>query len=283
VSATRVLPARAGVGLRATHHEEVLERLPQCGWFEAHSENYFAAGGGRANTLERVAQHYPLSLHGVGLSLGSTDPFDVEHLRALRRLVGQVAPAQLSEHLSWSSVGGRFANDLLPLPYTEEALGHMCERVAALQDYLGRQILVENVASYLQFRHSTLREWEFLAALVAESGCGLLLDINNIHVNAMNHRFDPLQFLQGIPAPAVQELHLAGHSIVPCDGQLLYIDTHAQPVAAEVWALFDIAVARFGALPTLIEWDSDIPALDVLLAEAGKADAILAEHRAVAA
>jgi uncharacterized protein len=277
------LPPRAGIGLRAQHHEEVLQRRPRCGWFEAHSENYFAAGGGRANTLERVTEHYPLSLHGVGLSLGSTDPLDREHLAALRRLVQRVAPAQVSEHLSWASAGGRFVNDLLPLPYTDEALRHMSERVAVLQDYLGRQVLIENVSSYLQFRHSTLREWEFLAALSAESGCGLLLDINNVYVNAMNHRFDPLQFLQAIPPGAVQELHLAGHAVVLLDGQELRIDTHSQAVAAEVWNLFSAAVARFGALPTLIEWDSDIPALDVLLAEADKADAILAGQRAVAA
>jgi uncharacterized protein (UPF0276 family) len=282
---TRVapLPARAGVGLRAPHHAEVLATLPDCGWFEAHSENYFCSGGSRAEPLRQIADRYPLSLHGVGLSLGSTDPLDATHLQSLRRLLQRCEPALLSEHLSWSSAGGRFVNDLLPLPYTEEALQHLCARVTEVQERLGRQILVENVSSYLQFTHSTLSEWEFLAALAAKSGCGILLDVNNVYVNATNHGFDPLQYLQGTPPAAVQEFHLAGHSVAQLGTRHILLDTHSQPVAPEVWRLFAAAVARCGPRPTLIEWDSDIPALQVLLAEAARADAILAGQHAVAA
>lgn len=278
------IPASAGVGLRAVHHAEIAARLPRCAWLEAHSENHFGAAGGRhTGPLDVIAHHYPLSLHGVGLSLGSTDPLDRSHLRALRALCARVQPALLSEHLSWSSVDGRFTNDLLPLPWTEEALRHLAGRVAAVQDALGRQILLENVSSYVQFAHSTLPEWEFLAALAAESGCGILLDINNVFVNACNHGFDPLVYLRTVPPSAVQELHLAGHSLAQIDGRQLLLDTHSGPVAPQVWELFEAALVRFGPRPTLIEWDSEIPALEVLLEQAARAEIILARHRAVAA
>jgi uncharacterized protein len=283
VTARLAIAASAGIGLRAPHHRQVLAQLPRCGWFEAHSENHFHPNDGRVTALDAVADHYPVSLHGVGLSLGSTDPLADAHLRALRNLCARVAPALVSEHLSWSSVGGRFTNDLLPLPYTDEALRHVAARIAIVQDALGRQILVENVSSYLQFAHSSFTEWEFLAALVAECGCGLLLDVNNVYVNAMNHRFDPLTFMLALPAHAVQELHLAGHSSLQAVGQTLLLDTHSQPVAPAVWALFEAAVAHFGPRPTLIEWDSAIPALDVLLAEAAHADAILGKAHALPA
>ena len=277
------MPAATGIGLRAQHHVEVMSQKPQVAWFEAHSENYFADGGAHVECLARIRSNYPLSLHGVGLSLGSTDALDTIHLARLRRAVTRFEPVLLSEHLSWSSVGGRFVNDLLPLPYTEEALRHVSTRIGQVQDALGRQILLENVSSYLQFAASTLTEWQFLAGVAAESGCGILLDINNIYVAAQNHGFACDDFLQGIPHGVVQEFHLAGHDRVAIEGRELLIDTHGSPVCEEVWNLYRAAVLRFGEVPTLIEWDTDIPALDVLRAEAAKADSIRTAAHALAA
>ncbi len=275
VAAARApVPATAGIGLRAAHHLDVLAAWPDVAWFEAHSENYFADGGSHVECLSRIAERYPISLHGVGLSLGSTDPLSREHLAHLARAVERFRPRLVSEHLSWSSVGGRFANDLLPLPYTEEALRHVSGRIAQVQDALGRQILIENVSSYLTYRCSTLPEWEFVAGVAAESGCGILLDLNNIFVAAHNHGFACDAYLEGIPVGAVQEFHLAGHTRTVVDGRPMLIDTHAAPVCDAVWALYRRALARFGARPTLIEWDADIPALEVLRAEASKADAV---------
>ena len=273
----------AGIGLRAVHHHEVLEQRPRVGWFEAHSENYFAQGGSLPRILGRIREIYPLSLHGVGLSIGSTDPLDRTHLAALARLIRDSEPRFVSEHLSWSSVGGRFTNDLLPLPYTEEALRHMIDRVRQVQDFLGRRILIENVSSYLQFNCSTLREWEFLGALAHESGCGLLLDVNNVYVSAINHGFDARTYLKHIPRAAVQEMHLAGHSARRIGAREVLVDTHDGPVCEAVWDLYVAAVARFGPVPTLIEWDSNIPALDLLAAEAHKADRITEVHHVRAA
>src|SRR5271165_4920315 len=232
------MPAAAGIGLRKQHHHEVLAALPKVAWFEAHSENYFSDGGPHIACLERIRAHYPLSLHGVGLSLGSTDPLDREHLERLRRAVERFQPALVSEHLSWSSVGGRFANDLLPLPYTEEALRHVAARISIVQDTLGRQILVENVSSYLEFECSRIAEWDFLAGVAAESGCGILLDVNNVYVAAHNHGTDSARYLDAIPRATVQELHLAGHTALNIDGRELLIDTHAGPVCDPVWALY---------------------------------------------
>jgi uncharacterized protein (UPF0276 family) len=273
----------AGIGLRAQHHAEIIARRPPVGWFEAHSENYFGAGGTHREQLARIRSGYPLSLHGVGLSLGSTDPLNADHLRQVKRLVREFEPLLVSEHLSWSSVGGRYLNDLLPLPHTEEALRHTAARISDVQDALGRQILIENISSYLRFECSEVPEWEFLAALVSESGCAILLDINNLYVNALNHGFDACSYLHGIPAPAVKEFHLAGHTFVRCSGRDIRIDTHSTHVATEVWDLYRLALERFGPQPTLIEWDSDIPAFSVLQAEAAKADAIMAPFYAVAA
>jgi uncharacterized protein (UPF0276 family) len=253
------------------------------GWFEAHSENYFAEGGARLECLERIRADYPLSLHGVGLSLGSTDPLAADHLAKWRRLIDRFEPALVSEHLCWCSVGGRFANDLLPLPYTEEALQHVSERIARVQDYLGRRILIENVSSYLEFTCSTLSEWEFLAGVAAASGCGILLDLNNIYVAASNHGFDPYRYLEAIPTGVVGEFHLAGHSRVPIEGRELLIDTHGTPVCDAVWSLYRAALGRFGPVPTLIEWDTDIPPLAVLVGEADKADAVRGSPHADAA
>jgi uncharacterized protein (UPF0276 family) len=269
------LPAPAGIGLRAPHHLEVLQRPRAAAWFEAHTENYFADGGAHVEALTRIRADHPLSLHGVGLSLGGGDDLNATHLARVHRAVSRFEPALVSEHLSWSSVDGRFANDLLPLPYTEEALRHVSTRIAQVQDFLGRQILIENVSSYLQYECSRLAEWEFLAGVAAESGCGILLDLNNIYVAAQNHGFDARRYIDAIAAivpAAVQEFHLAGHSRLQIDGGELLIDTHGAPVCDAVWDLYRVALDRFGARPTLIEWDTDIPALDVLLAEAAKAD-----------
>jgi uncharacterized protein (UPF0276 family) len=274
---------RTGIGLRAVHHAEVMAQRPDVGWFEAHSENYFARGGLLPRVLGKVREHYPLSLHGVGLSIGSTDPLDRAHLREVARLVRDFEPMLVSEHLCWGSVGGRFTNDLLLLPYTEEALRHLIDRVRQVQDFLGRQILIENVSSYLEFEDSAIAEWDFLAALAHESRCGLLLDVNNVYVSALNHGFDAGAYLKAIPRSAVLEMHLAGHSIRTIGGRDVRIDTHDAPVCNEVWSLYAAAVERFGPVPTLIEWDSNIPTLDVLAAEAHKADRLMEPHRAHAA
>jgi uncharacterized protein len=273
---------RTGIGLRAIHHQDVIARGPDVGWFEAHSENYFGRGSAR-EVLEKVRRDYPLSLHGVGLSMGSTDDLDAHHLGAIVRLTRELQPMLVSEHLSWGSAGGRFTNDLLPLPYTEEALSHMVTRVLQVQEALGREMLIENVSSYLQFAHSQIDEWDFLAELAKRSGCGLLLDVNNVYVSAMNHGFDALHYLNRIPREHVRELHLAGHSVHTVGGREIRIDTHSAPVCDAVWSLYAAALERFGPLPTLIEWDTDIPSLEELVAEARKADCMLEMHHARAA
>src|ERR1700731_754369 len=274
---------RAGIGLRAQHHLQVMSCAPAAAWFEAHTENYFADGGAHVEALGRIRANYPLSLPGVGLSLGSTDPLNTLHLERVRRAVNRFEPALLSEHLSWSSVGGRFANDLLPLPYTDEAVRHVSARIGQAQDFLGRRILIENVSSYLEFECSRISEWEFVSAVAAESGCGILLDLNNIYVAARNHGFDAQRYLDAMDPRAVLEIHLAGHGAVEFEGQELLIDTHGTPVCDAVWNLYRAALRRFGDVPTLIEWDTDIPALEVLMAEAAKAEALRADAHALAA
>ncbi|MBK6599442.1 MAG: DUF692 domain-containing protein [Proteobacteria bacterium] len=277
------MPACAGIGLRAQHHAAVVAERPAVGWLEAHSENYFGRGSQSLHWLLQAREHYPVALHGVGLSLGSTDPLDTEHLREWRRLIVRVQPAVISEHLSWSSIDGRFSNDLLPLPYTREALAHLVDRVDQVQELLGRRILIENLSSYLQFDQSDMPEWVFLAELSRASGCGILLDVNNIYVNAHNHGFDADAYLAALPREAVGEIHLAGHSVRELGGQTVLIDTHSTHVCADVWQLYAQAIARFGAQPTLLEWDADIPALEVLVAEAQRADQVAGEALAAAA
>lgn len=277
------MPVRAGIGLRAVHHAQFLTERPAAAWLEAHSENYFAAGGAQRETIEALRADYPLSLHGVGLSLGSTDRLDQGHLRRLRDLVHRTEPAFVSEHLSWSSVGGRFMNDLLPLPYTEEALWHMVSRVRELQDYLERRVLVENISSYLRFTDSQLSEWDFLAALAVQADCLLLVDVNNVYVSARNHGFDAHRYLSALPAHRVAELHLAGHTVNVHDGREILIDTHSARVSGAVWDLYDHALACYGPTPTLIEWDTDIPPIEVLLDEAHLADTRMEKHLALAA
>jgi uncharacterized protein (UPF0276 family) len=270
------LALRAGIGLRAEHGAEFLERDPDVGFIEVHAENYFGRGGLPLHVLRRARRDHALSVHGVGLSIGSTDPLDAAHLQRLGELIDELQPAFVSEHLSWTSHRGVHLNDLLPLPLTDEALDHVVARVDAVQTRLRREILVENVSSYFEYADSTIPECEFLAALARRSGCGLLLDVNNVYVSAANHGLDAVDYVQRMPIDAVRELHLAGHVRKPCAGGEMLIDSHSEPVCADVWALYAVALRRFGAVPTLIEWDSDLPPLDVLLAEAGKADALLA-------
>jgi uncharacterized protein (UPF0276 family) len=276
-SSVAPLPARAGIGLRAEHYAEFAETLPAVGFIEAHTENYFGRGGKPLHYLERARRDYPLSLHGVGLSIGSSDPLNRSHLARLGELIDALEPACVSDHLCWSSIGGIHANDLLPLPCSEEALGHVVERVGRVQDELGHTILLENVSSYFEYADAAMPEWEFLAEVARRSGCGILLDVNNVYVSAHNHGFDALAYLRGIRRGTVHEIHLAGHVRNRFDGGELLIDTHSAPVCDAVWTLYRAALKRFGAVPTLIEWDADLPPLRTLLAEAYTADSMLAE------
>jgi len=271
-----MIPATAGVGLRAPHYHEVLDQQPEIDWFEVHSENYFGEGGAPHHYLTQIRNDYALSLHGVGLSLGSTDPLNIEHLGKLKALIERYQPGLVSEHISWSSVGGRYFNDLLPLPYTEESLNHLVQRVQQTQDYLGRQILLENASTYLEFEFSTIPEWEFVGALAERADCQLLFDVNNVYVNAQNHGFDPQWFVDAIPISRIQEIHLAGHTRKPLDdGKVILIDTHNHLVIEAVWLLYEQTLQLTGAVPTLIEWDADLPELTVLLEEARRAQSCL--------
>lgn len=272
------ISAHAGIGLRSPHYRELLDTLPPLAFLEVHSENFFGDGGQPHWFLQQLCRHYPLSLHGVGLSLGSAGELNRAHLAKLKRLIERYEPALVSEHLCWGAAGGRHTNDLLPLPYTEEALANLCRHVDETQAFLGRQILVENVSSYMQFSRSTIAEWEFVAQLAARTGCGILLDVNNIYVNAVNHGFSAADYLRCMPREAVQEIHLAGFD----DNGLCLIDTHGKAVSDAVWQLYNEAISLVGNKPTLIEWDADIPPLAVLLDEARKADDILLRHAAAA-
>ena len=256
-----------GIGLRPPHYADVAAGRARVDWLEVISENFMVAGGNPRRVLRAVRERYPVVLHGVSMSLGSVDPLDESYLDALAGLAAEVQPAWISDHLCWSSFGGHSAHDLWPLPFTEEALGHVATRVARVQDRLGRRILVENVSSYLTYRHSTMPEWEFLGALAQRADCGLLLDVNNVFVSARNHGFDPIAFIDGVPRDRVGQFHLAGHS----DKGTHLLDTHDHPVCDEVWALYRHAIGRFGARATLLERDDDIPPLDELVAEARRA------------
>lgn len=260
------LPCVAGIGLRAPHYREVLSGLPNLGWVEVHSENFFG-GGAPLHTLLRVREHYPVSLHGVGMGLASGTPLDTAHLSALRRLCDAVQPAAVSEHLCWNSSGGIVINDLLPFPYTDSALTHVARRVEQVQEGLGRQLLVENLSSYLSFSSSEMTEGEFIAELSRRTGCSILFDVENLYVNARNLGVDAEAFIEALPRDAVGEYHLAGYSVR--DGCL--VDTHDHPVYPAVWDLYEYALQRIGPRPTLIEWDSDIPELAILMGEAEKA------------
>ncbi len=271
-----------GIGLRPPHYPQVVEacaagRAVGVDWFEVISENFFEPGGNPRRVLRAVRERYPVVMHGVSLSLGSVDPLNEDHVNRLVRLAAEIEPALVSDHLCWGSFGGHYAHDLLPLPYTEEALGHVAARVRRVQDRLGRQILIENVSSYVEFSASVMTEWEFLAALVTKADCGILLDVNNVFVSAHNHGFDAHAFIAGVPVGRVGQIHLAGHSV---EGELL-LDTHDHAVRAEVWDLYRAVILRHGPVPTLIEWDDHIPALDRLVAESKTAARIASEAAAV--
>lgn len=271
-------PVGAGIGLRAPHVGEVIATHPAIPWLEVHPENYMN-GGAALCALEQIRREYPISFHGVGLSLGSADALDERHLRRLTTLVERVEPALVSEHLAWSITGGAYLNHLLPLPYTEQSLDVLCRHVDQAQRALGRPILIENPSSYLRFRYSPIPEPEFLGELARRTGCGLLCDVNNIYVTAHNLGLDAVSYLDALPAELVGEIHLAGHARNEADGQIVLIDDHGSRVASEVWQLYRGALARFGPLPTLVEWDTDIPPLAVLLDEAGAADRLIADAR----
>jgi uncharacterized protein (UPF0276 family) len=261
-----------GLGLRVDHYDAILAERPAVDWFEALTENYLVPGGKPLHYLMRIRERYPLALHGVSLSIGSTAPLDLQYLRQVKALAQRVEPAWVSDHLCWTGVAGRNTHDLLPLPYTEEALANIVERVRTVQDVLERRILLENVSSYVAFRDSRLTEWEFLGAIAERADCLILLDVNNIYVSAVNHEFDALEYLNAIPAERVQQIHLAGHEN---HGDYL-VDTHDHPVPAPVWELYAAAVRRCGAVSTMIERDDHIPPLAELCAELEQARALCA-------
>jgi uncharacterized protein (UPF0276 family) len=265
---------QAGIGLRAPHVAEIVATRPAVAWLEAHPENYMG-GGPAVRQLDRVRETYPVALHGVGLSLGSADGIDRRHLARLKTLVERIEPILVSEHLSWSTTGGAYLNHLLPLPSTEETLAVLCRHVDETQRALGRAILVENPSAYLRFQHSPIPEPEFLAELARRTGCGLLCDLNNVWVTCRNLGLDPDAWVDALPPAAVGEIHLAGHAVNEADGRTILIDDHGSRVGPEVWRLHARAVARFGPVPTLVEWDTDIPALAVLLAEACQAARVM--------
>ncbi len=269
-----------GLGLRPDHYEAILDGEPDVDWFEVISENYMVAGGKPLYHLDRVRERYPVVMHGVSLSIGGTDPLDRDYLRRLKTLAGRIEPEWISDHLCWTGFDGRQLHDLLPLPYTEEAVAHVAARVGEVQDFLGRRILLENVSSYVTYRHSVMSECQFLREVAERADCLILLDVNNVHVSAVNHGFDPVRYLEGVPAERVYQFHLAGHSH---NGGII-VDTHDEDVPDPVWRLYAEAVRRFGRVSTMIERDADIPPLASLLAELDHARRIAApileEHAA---
>lgn len=261
-----------GLGLRPAHYEEIASSRPEVDWFEILTENYLIPGGRPMQWLDRICADYPVVMHGVSLSIGSIDPLDFEYLSAVRRLARRISPLWISDHLCWTGIASKNLHDLLPLPYTEEAVRHVVERVHRVQDFLGCRILLENVSSYVEFSDAQLTESEFLAEIANCCDCGILLDINNVYVSAFNHGFDPLHYLAKIPGERVRQIHLAGHS--NCGDYI--IDTHDAPVIDPVWKLYAAAVERFGPVPTMIERDDRIPPLADLLAELDRARQIAA-------
>lgn len=268
-----------GLGLRPEHYEDALADRPHVDWFEIISENYLVPGGRPLHYLDRFAERYPLVMHGVSMSIGSSDPLNLDYLKQLKALAQRVQPAWISDHLCWTGVDGVNLHDLMPLPYTEEALRHVARRVQQVQDFLGRRMLLENVSSYVSYRESEMQEWEFLTHLAEEADCELLLDVNNIYVSGVNHGFDPHEFLRGVPAQRVRQMHLAGHTR---QGACL-IDTHDQPVPEPVWALYATAARLFPDASTMIERDGNIPALAELVSELDRARSIAAPSSSAAA
>ncbi len=261
----------AGIGLRSQHYQQILDNKPDVHWFEALSENYFGEGGLPLYHLEKIRENYPITLHGVGMSLGSATSLDAVYLAKLKRLVDRFEPVYVSDHLAWVSVNGKYLHDLLPLPYTEEALAIVAEHVIQVQDFLGRKLLIENPASYLSFNNSEMTEWEFIGELTEKTDCHLLIDVNNIYVSAINHGFSAIEYIDALPSERVREIHLAGYE----DHDTYLFDTHGHRVHPPVWDLYRTALERFGPVPTLIEWDTDIPEFSVLMEEAAHSDALL--------
>lgn len=282
VSHDSLIPAKAGIGLRFQHHQAVLDARPDVAWMEVHTENYMG-GGTSLRYLDAIRRDAPISLHGVGLSLGSAEGLDPAHLARIQAVAERIEPGLMSEHIAWSVIDGNYLADLLPLPMTEEALDVVCRHVDQIQSFLNRRILVENPSTYITFRHSTIPEWEFMATVAARTGCGILCDVNNIYVSSQNHGWDASTYLAGLPPAAIGEIHLAGHAVRQlADGKTLRIDDHGSSVIPEVWSLYREALALFGPVPTLIEWDNNIPPLDTLLEEARRAAGFIAaaEHEA---
>jgi uncharacterized protein (UPF0276 family) len=273
MTASRFPSLGCGIGLRRDHYGTILEQWPEIDWFEAISENFMVPGGRALHVLDRVRERYPVVLHGVSLSIGSSDPIDFDYLRSLRALAARARPQWISDHFCWTGVGGKNAHDLLPLPYTEETIEHVVARVRTVQDFLERPFVLENVSSYLTYRESQIPEWECLAEIARRADCFLLLDVNNVYVSAFNHRFDPLDYLQGIPVDRVVQFHLAGHT----DNGTHLLDTHDHPIGDPVWQLYREAVRRFGPVSTLIERDDRIPDLAEVAAEAESARRIQRE------
>jgi uncharacterized protein (UPF0276 family) len=252
-----------GLGLRTQHYPNILDNWPKVDWFEAITEDYLVAGGRPLYYLKRIRERYPLVLHGVSLSIGSSDAINFEYLKKVKELAALIQPAWISDHLCWTGVDGLNVHDLLPLPYTEESVKHVVERVRRVQDFLGRQILLENVSSYIEYQASMMSEWDFLTAIAEQADCFILLDINNVYVSSVNHQFDPLDYLNGIPVHRVRQFHLAGHQ----NRKDYIIDTHDAPIIDSVWSLYAAALRRFAKVSTMIERDDNIPALPELLAE----------------
>jgi len=273
----KVLPQRAGVSLKSQHYQSIIDGRPAVGFFEVHAENYMVDGGPQHRALADISALYPLSLHGVGLSLGAADGVDPDHLDRFRQLVNRYDPVLVSEHLAISGGAGAYLSDLLPVPLTATMLDCVSDNIARVQDTIGRSILIENPASTIAYDQSVMTEAAFLAALVDRTGCGLLLDINNIFVSAQNFGFEPSAYIQAVPAGAVGEYHLAGHAVRLVDGHHIHLDDHGGPISAPVWQLYTEALRHIGARPTLVEWDNNIPDFDVLLSEAHKADLRAAE------
>ena len=262
-----------GLGLRTVHYEDILATRPHVDWFEALSENYMVPGGKPLYYLDRIRAEYPVVLHGVSMSIGSSDPLDLEYLKELKALADRIEPAWMSDHLCWTGIARRNMHDLLPLPYTREAVDHVAARIRQAQDYLGRRILIENVSSYVSFERSEMTEWEFLRDIAERADCLLLFDVNNVYVSGFNHGFDPHEYIDALPGQRIQQIHLAGHS--NCGTHI--IDTHDAPVIDEVWKLYSYAIEAFGPIATMIERDDHIPELDVLVAELDQARALAAQ------
>ncbi len=277
------IPAQAGVGLKPIHYEAIIDQPREVAWFEIHPENYFADGGLSHRALHQIRTDYPLTMHGVGMSLGSEDGLDTDHLKQIKALIDRYNPAIFSEHLSWSRFQHNYSNDLLPIPYTKQAFARFKNNVNAAQDYLNRQILIENPSSYFMLNDNDYTEWDFLVSLCRETGAGLLLDINNVYVSSINHGFDANEFIAAIPPNLVGEIHLAGHAQEDHTFGKLLIDDHGSAVCNSVWELYRQTIARMGATPTLIEWDTNIPQWHTLVEQARQADAVLHDFEATMA